>query len=187
VARHLAVLERALREGRELELTYFTEHSEQVSRRRVRPYAVAATPEGRYLIGHDSKREAVITFRVDHILRLRPTAARFERPPDFDPAPYVDGTGPGNQKRMDVVLRFDPSAAALARDQFPGARRLAGGAVLLRLKAWGGAAFYRFVLSWAGTCEVLEPESMREEVRAYAREIASAHEAKTPSAKERST
>ncbi len=174
-AHKLASLERAVHERREVELTYFTEWSEVVSRRAVRPYAVAATPEGRYLVGHDSKRDAVLTFRVDHILRLKLTARRFEPPPSFDPQPYVTGLGPGNQERTEVVLRFDAGAARLARDQFPNARPAPRGAVTVRLKVWEGAAFSRFVLSWAGSCEVLAPESAREAVRAYAREVAAAH------------
>jgi predicted DNA-binding transcriptional regulator YafY len=178
-ARHLAALERAVRECREVELTYFTEWSEVVSKRTVRPYAVAATPtpEGRYLIGHDSKRDAVITFRADHILRLRLTARRFERPRDFDPMPYVSGIGPGNQERTDVVLRFAAAAVPLARDQFPAARAAPGGGLTVRLKVWAGASFCRFVLSWAGACEVLEPLAVREGVREYARQVAAEHEA----------
>ena len=176
-ARHLAVLERAVREGREVELTYFTEWREAVSPRTVRPYAVAATPtpEGRYLIGHDSRRDAVITFRVDHILRLRLTPRRFERPRGFDPAPYVSGLGPGNQERTAVVLRFAAAAAPLARDQFPAARPAPGGGLTVRLKVWTGAAFCRFVLSWAGACEVLAPAAVRDGVREYARQVAEEH------------
>jgi predicted DNA-binding transcriptional regulator YafY len=141
----------------------------------VRPYAVAAAPEGRYLVGHDSRRDAILTFRADHILRLALTTRRFERPADFTPDPYVAGTGPGNQERTAVILRFDAAAARLARDQFPDARPGPAGSVVVRLKVWTGAAFYRFVLSWAGGCELLEPEAEREAVRDYARQVAAAH------------
>lgn len=177
-ANKIAALERAVRERRALDITYFTESSETVSRRVIRPYAVAAAPEGRYVIGHDSKRDAILTFRVDHVLRLRLTSQRFEVPAGFDARPYVDWKASPSPDRVEVVLRFDASAARLASDQFPGAKPTAGGGVIVRLPAWPGLALSRFVLSWAGACEVLEPESVRRDVREYAAEVAAAHGAR---------
>src|SRR5262249_58927566 len=109
-ARKLEVLERAMREGRAVEIVYFTEWSETVSKRVVRPYAVVAAPGGRYLVGHDSKRDTVITFRVDHIVRLRLTADRFTRPQDFGPAPHVHCKSPAN-RGLPAVLRVHASRA----------------------------------------------------------------------------
>jgi len=175
-ARKLEVLERAMREGRAVEIVYFTEWSETVSKRVVRPYAVVAAPGGRYLVGHDSKRDTVITFRVDHIVRLRLTADRFTRPQDFDPAPHVDWKSPAN-RGVPAVLRFDASAARLAKDRFPDAKPGPKGSLMVKVEAWPGASFCRFVLSWAGGCEVLEPESVRTAVAEYATEVAQAHDA----------
>jgi len=174
-AKKLALLERAVREGRAVVLTYFTDWSEAVSARTVRPYALIAAPGGRYLVGHDSNRNAVITFRIDHILRLRITAERFTPPADFDATQYVDWKSPGNPKQVQAVVRFDPGVAAQVLDQFPDARPGPGGSRIVRMSVWPGAAFYRFVLSWAGGCEVLEPATLRQEVRDYARQVAAAH------------
>jgi proteasome accessory factor B/proteasome accessory factor C len=175
-ARKLEVLERAMRESRAVEIVYFTESSESVSKRVVRPYAVITAPGGRYLVGHDSKRNDVITFRVDHVVRLRLTAERFVRPKDFDPTPYVDWKSPA-KRGVPAVLRFDASAARLARDRFPDAKPGPKGSLLVRLEAWAGPPFCRFVLSWAGACEVLEPETVRAAVAEYAAEVAAAHDA----------
>jgi proteasome accessory factor C len=175
-ARKLEVIERAMREGRAVEIVYFTEWSETVSKRVVRPYAVVTAPGGRYLVGHDSKRNDVITFRVDHVVRLRLTAERFTKPADFDPTPYVDWKSPAH-RGVPAVLRFDPSAAPLARDSFPDAKPGPKGSLLVRVEAWPGASFCRFVLSWAGGCEVLEPESVRQAVAEYAAQVAAAHDA----------
>jgi proteasome accessory factor C len=175
-ARKLEVIERAMREGRAVEIVYFTEWSETVSKRVVRPYAVVTAPGGRYLVGHDSKRNDVITFRVDHVVRLRLTVERFTKPADFDPTPYVDWKSPAH-RGVPAVLRFDPSAAPLARDSFPDAKPGPKGSLLVRVEAWPGASFCRFVLSWAGGCEVLEPVSVREAVAEYAAQVAAAHDA----------
>jgi len=174
-ARKLEVLERAMSENRAVEIVYFTEWSETVSRRVVRPYAVVTSPGGRYLVGHDSKRENVITFRVDHIVRLRLTSERFVRPADFDPTPHVDWKAPGNRGEP-ALLRFDASSARLARDRFPDAKPGPKGSLLVRVPVWPGASFCRFVLSWAGGCEVLEPQSVREAVADYAAQVAAAHD-----------
>jgi proteasome accessory factor C len=175
-ARKLEVIERAMRESRAVEIVYFTEWSETVSKRVVLPYAVVAAPGGRYLVGHDSKRNDVITFRVDHVVRLRLTAERFTRPEGFDPTPYVDWKSPAH-RGVPAVLRFDASAARLARDSFPDAKPGPKGSLLVRVEAWPGASFCRFVLSWAGGCEVLEPESVRQAVAEYAAQVAAAHDA----------
>lgn len=176
-ARKLEVLERAMREGRAVEIVYFTEWSETVSKRVVRPYAVIAAPGGRYVVGHDSKRDAVLTFRVDHVTRIRLTTERFTRPADFDPTPFVDWKAPGN-RGVPATLRFDAGAARLAQDQFPGGKPGPKGSLIVRMPVWPGAGFYRFVLSWAGGCEVVEPEPLREAVAEYAAQVAAAHDAR---------
>lgn len=175
VARHLTALERAVRDHLEVEMTYYSESGEKLSRRRVWPYRLRAAPEGRYVIGFDTGKRAIRTFRVDRIQRLKHTGTRFTLPEDFDESGEQPSAGAAGDRRVDVTLRFDPEVARLAMEQYRGAKEEKDGSVIVHLKIWPGPGFWRLVLSWAGHCEVLEPESEREAVRVYAEEIAAAH------------
>lgn len=173
VARHLTALERAVRERLEVEMTYYSESSEKLSRRRVRPYRLVASPDARYVIGYDPGRRGIRTFRVDRIQRLKVTAKSFPVPEDLDesderPSGTID-------RRIEVTLRFDSQVARLAMEQYRGAKQQTDGSVTVGLKIWPGPGFWRLVLSWAGHCEVIRPESEREAVRRYAEEIVAAH------------
>jgi proteasome accessory factor C len=174
-ARHLTSIERALRGHLEVEMTYYSESSERLSKRRVRPYHLVAAPEGRYLIGLDVGQRGIRTFRVDRIQRLKVTTKDFSPPEDFDAADEMPSAASQGERRLDVVLRFDPQVARSAKEQFRGAKEEKDGAVTVKLKVWPGPGFWRLVLSWAGNCEVLEPDSERRAVGDYAREIETAH------------
>jgi predicted DNA-binding transcriptional regulator YafY len=88
----------------------------------------------------------------------------------------VDWKAPGN-RGVPATIRFSGEAAPLARDQFPNGKPGPKGSLIVRLPVWPGAGFYRFVLSWAGGCEVIEPEPLREGVAEYAAQVADAHDA----------
>lgn len=166
VARHLRVLEQAVRERREIEMLYYSESSEAQGARRVRPWRIEVLPEARYLVGYDTGPRAERTFRVDRILKLRLTAVRFE-----PPAESAGRDGNADQ-RVPVVLRFDAAVARLAGEQFRGAQVRRDGSLEVTTRVWPGPGFCRFVLSWAGQCEVVGPEAQRQAVAAYARRVA---------------
>jgi predicted DNA-binding transcriptional regulator YafY len=173
VARHLRLLERAVRERREVEMLYYSEQSEALAARRLRPWRIEALPEARYVVGYDVGRRAERTFRVDRIQRLKLAAARFEPPAD------AGRSSAGEDRRVAVALRFDPPVARLAAEQFRSARRRAGGSLEVSTRVWPGPGFWRFVLSWAGHCEVVSPASERAAVAAYARRVARAYRLRT--------
>lgn len=170
VARHLSLLERALRERREVEMTYYSESSETLSERRVRPWRIEARPEARYLIAYDVTRRGERTFRLDRISRLKLTATRYDPPSGSEQARLRGQEDP----RVEVELHFDASAARLAGEQFPAGKPARDGSLRVRAKLWPGPGLYRFVLSWAGSCEIVGPPAERAAMAAYARRVAEA-------------
>ncbi len=168
VARSLGLLERAVRERREVEMSYFSESREALSNRRVRPWRIEASPEARYLVGYDVGRRDERTFRVDRMQRLKLTGTRFEPPSRRVPRAASE------DRRVAVELRFSAQAARLAAEQFRNGRRGRDSSLRVRTKVWPGPGFCRFVLSWAGQCEVVSPEAVRGEVAAYAQRLARA-------------
>jgi len=67
----VTTIERALQEGRDLELVYWTAGRNERTRRRVTPYWLERRREVPYLVGYCHHRQAERVFRVDRIERLR--------------------------------------------------------------------------------------------------------------------
>jgi predicted DNA-binding transcriptional regulator YafY len=107
-------LARAVRDGRQLAVVYWTASRDAVCRRVVDPYHLASIQGDWYLIAYCHLREDIRFFSPGRIRALEETGERFERPADFRIADFLDatfrvvrGTGPPRQVR----LRFAPEAA----------------------------------------------------------------------------
>src|SRR5262249_12944380 len=73
------------------ELEYYKENEDELSLRRVEPYALTNGREGWYLASFDPERDGVRHFRLDRIKRAAVTGEKFEPRPEVDPAAEVDG------------------------------------------------------------------------------------------------
>lgn len=94
----LQVLEEATGQGRTLEMEYDRGRGEGSSKRRFDPYGIVYWKGSWYTVGHCAYREELRSFRVDRIVRLRETEARFERPEGFSAKDFLLGNLlPGSQ------------------------------------------------------------------------------------------
>jgi proteasome accessory factor C len=168
--RWLATVRHALATATSVDLTYYSDGREAVSERRVDPYQLVLTERARYLVGYCHVRKAVLTFRVDRILRARRTTARFAPPVDFKVADYVGDRGK-DPTMVAVTVRFTADVARIALESYPGAKPAPGGAAVWKTRVWPTRAFYRQIVSWGGAAEVTAPADVREGVRAYARSV----------------
>lgn len=164
-------LDRAIRDGRQLELLYWTASRDETCRRVVDPYHLASVEGDWYLIGYCHLREEVRMFSPARIKEVRETEVRFERPADFRIADYLDagfrairGTGPPRHVR----LRFSPAVACYIRERrWHATQQLADqpdGGVVVTLRVNHMLEVKRWALSFGGDCEVLAPRELREEV-----------------------
>ena len=169
--RWLALVTRAIATRTALDLDYYSDGREARTERRVDPYRLVATESARYLIGYCHLRAAVLTFRLDRILRARRTTARFTPPADLEPRDYVGETPRDAASMVAVTVRFAPAVAQVALESYPGARAAEGGAVIWKTRVWPTFAFCRQIVGWGGGAEVIEPASVREQVRAYAQDL----------------
>ncbi len=78
----------AIRTGRRIRFAYQS-HDKIVSDREIEPYAVMHTDGRWYLIGHCLSREALRTFRLDHVTHLEMCTATFQPPTGFDAHRYL--------------------------------------------------------------------------------------------------
>jgi predicted DNA-binding transcriptional regulator YafY len=158
----------AIVERRMIELEYYKENEDELSLRRVEPYALTNGREGWYVASFDPERGGVRHFRLDRIKGVTVTDERFEPRPEVDPAAEVDGwlrTGEVQASRSARVW-VSPERARWAREARRVVDEWSDGAVVVELSFAGVDWLVREILKEAGDAAVLEPEDAREAVRA---------------------
>jgi proteasome accessory factor C len=149
------------------ELEYFKENEDEISERRVEPYALTNGREGWYVACFDLDRDAMRHFRLDRIKHAVVTAERFQPRPEVDPAAGVEGwlrTGEVEASRSARVW-VAPERARWAREARRVVEERADGSVIVELSFAGVDWLVREILREAGDAAVLEPEDAREAVR----------------------
>src|SRR5262245_19031979 len=167
----------AIAKRRVVELEYYKENEDELSLRRVEPYALTNGREGWYLASFDPERDGVRHFRLDRIKRAAVTGEKFEPRPEVDPAAEVDGwlrTGEVQASRTARVW-VSPERARWAREARRVVEERDDGAVVVELSFAGVDWLVREVLKEAGDAAVLEPQDAREAVRAAVRRIGEAY------------
>jgi predicted DNA-binding transcriptional regulator YafY len=151
-----------------VELEYYKENEDELSLRRVEPYALTNGREGWYVASFDPERDAMRHFRLDRIKRATVTDEKFEPRPEVDPAAEVDGwlrTGEVQASRSARVW-VSPERARWAREARRVVEEWSDGAVIVELSFAGVDWLVREILKEAGDAAVLEPQDAREAVRA---------------------
>jgi predicted DNA-binding transcriptional regulator YafY len=150
------------------ELEYFKQNEDEISKRRVEPYALTNGREGWYVACFDLDRDAMRHFRLDRIKHAVVTDEGFVPRPEVDPAAGVDGwlrTGEVEASRSARVW-VAPERARWAREARRVVEERADGSVIVELSFAGVDWLVREILREAGDAAVLEPEDAREAVRA---------------------
>lgn len=146
-----------------------------------RPYTLLVYRGGLYFAGWTSHRAAVRTFALDGFASVeRRRGERFEVPDDFAPSAIVgDAFGLIRGARTRVVVRFDATAAPYVRRRiWHASQRLddeADGSVRLTLDVEGTVELKTWLLGWGAQVEVIEPSTLRDEMRTAGEGIAARH------------
>jgi proteasome accessory factor C len=151
-----------------IEIEYYKENEDQLSPRRVEPYALTNGQEGWYVASYDPEREGVRHFRLDRIKQVTVTDERFEPRPEVDPAAEVDGWLRTGEVPASATARVwvSPDRARWAREARRVVEEWSDGSVIVELSFAGVDWLVREILKEAGDAAVLEPEDAREAVRA---------------------
>jgi len=156
---------------RTVAMRYRTGSTGAVSQRELDPYKVWYRAGALYVVGHDHKSGEVRTFAVDRIRAISVTARRFAAPADFDFDAYIGASfGVIAEPASRVRIRFEPRWTTYVEERtWHPSQRLEptpDGGLLLEMQAGGLAELRSWVLSFGGGAEVIEPETLRSEVRA---------------------
>jgi len=166
-----------------VELEYYKENEDELSMRRVEPYALTNGREGWYVASFDPERDGMRHFRLDRIKSAIVTKETFEPRPEVDPAAEVDGwlrTGEVQASRTARVW-VSPERARWAREARRVVEERSDGAVVVELSFAGVDWLVREILKEAGDAAVLEPDDGREAVRAAVDRLREAYDESSPS------
>ena len=154
----LAQVRRAAEEGVSIDIEYYSASRDEVTRRRVDPYAVFSSGGRWYLDARCHRVEGLRHFRVDRIESLQPTDARFAVPAGYEPGEVFD-PGPGT-RRATLLL---PGSARWMTDTMPVISVVdePEGRLRVELDVGGEAWLARLLLQAGPGSEVLAPEELR--------------------------
>jgi predicted DNA-binding transcriptional regulator YafY len=164
----------AIRERRRVRMRYRSRSQQEPAPRDVDPYKLVLRWGWQYCIGYCHRRQAPRTFRLDRILDLEVLDQTFAEPTDFNLQEYL-ATDPFFQPTVRARLRFGPEAALVAlnnRAYWESFEEQTDGAVLVTFAAPNLEAAAGVVLRIGFPAVIVEPEALRELVRAQARAIA---------------
>jgi predicted DNA-binding transcriptional regulator YafY len=138
--------------------------------RELDPYRVWYRAGALYVVGHDHLSNETRTFAVGRVRSIERTDQRFKVPASFDFDAWTGASfGVIHEPPMRVRILFDPRWADwVAERTWHPTQKLErkGRSLELTMEVGGAAEVRSWVLSFGAGAEVLEPEALREEVRA---------------------
>jgi predicted DNA-binding transcriptional regulator YafY len=177
---YLPLIQEAVWHNRRLRLTYRRGDGDWV-KRLVDPYGLVAKASVWYMVGYTSRM--ILTYRVARIQEAELTDSTFERQAGFNLADYWAkwrADFEARQNRYDVTVRVPPVGLLTLAQRFgDGIHRLveqitpdAAGCCTLTLTFESSEAACQQLLGLGTVVEVVQPEELRVEMLAKAREMA---------------
>lgn len=179
----LSLLTTMVVEGHEVEFKYTKAGSRKPELRRVQPLHLTWMENAWYLLSYDLRRKQYRTFVLSRMSNVLRTGRVFEKPEDFNPQELLKNSigifKGGEPERVRLHARGMAALLIKERSWHPSqqVKTLSGreGAeVEVTLTIAITPDLDRWIFSWAGEVQVLEPEPLRERIRAKAKEMAEA-------------
>ncbi|MCP4623413.1 MAG: transcriptional regulator [bacterium] len=166
------VSEAAIQKKR-LEIDYYTMSRKTKTRRKVAPYKIWFFDGTFYLIGDCGLRDDVRIFAMDRIKNLKLTDESFEMPEDFDIDEFMKSSfGVFHGEPVKVRVWFAAEIAEYIQEKIwhetQNIEPLPDGAIIFEAEVAGIAEIKFWILKWGAKARVIEPESLRQAVRAEA-------------------
>jgi len=150
----------------------------EISQRTIKPLGLVFKRGVWYVVAEDCNKEEYRTFRVDQILQVTLTNIMFVYPEDFSLEEHIgDSWGVfTNDEVQKVRLKFSPAVATRLKSvRYHRSQEiieeLPDGSVIIGLEVCGLIELKGWLLQWGSQVEVLEPESLRQELLNTAREL----------------
>jgi proteasome accessory factor C len=159
------LLSRAIAAHKLVELEYYKVNEDELTVRRVEPYALTNGREGWYLAAYDPGKEAVRHFRLDRVKRAELSSEGFKPRPDVVATETADWLRTGQVEASRTArVWVSPERARWARERWQVVEDWEDGSVVVEVSFAGTEWLVREVLKEAGDAAVLEPEDARQAV-----------------------
>ena len=163
----------AMLDNAEMELHYRKYMSEEEEVRHIRPYAVKEFAKRWYIVAYSGEASALRVYAMDRILALKPTGEKFKMPKGFQVDELFESSYgiylPEGDPPVLVKLRTTLREAAYLQDlplhpsqMFLGEK---DGYCLFALRVIPNPNFIMELVKHGERLEILEPESLREQVK----------------------
>ncbi|QMV41891.1 helix-turn-helix transcriptional regulator [Cohnella cholangitidis] len=164
----VARLRRAILERRKVAFGYLKAAAGTVDDRRsvrtVRPYGLSFILGSWLLVGYCELRQEIRHFRLSRMTELQDLEVTFSLPPDFSMSKYV----PANDRSIEVRVLASPAIADRVKESkfyFVASMEEVPEGVLVTLRVRDPEDVLHWVLGWGAEAKVLEPESLRSQIR----------------------
>jgi len=166
-------LNEAVLNGKYIEMIYFTMSRKQETRRKVAPYKIWFFDGTFYLIGHCLLRNSVRLFAIDRIKSLCLTDESFQIPEDFNTEDFMRssfGTFVGNLTIVKIHFETDIAGYIQERTwhESQEIEPQEDGSIIFKVTVAGTDEIKFWVLNWGAKATVLEPDSLRDEIKSEA-------------------
>jgi predicted DNA-binding transcriptional regulator YafY len=169
----------ACEESRSVRLRYQSASSQTEKDYQLNPYVIVIYSHSLYVIGESDDR--MRTFKVDRVSDVELLDEQFDRPEDFEAGGFLEhsfGVWQRGEKPFMVRIRFTAEAAKYVAGkrwfQHQTVDEQRDGSVILSAEISDSTAIRGWVCSFRGAAQVLEPQSLIDEVIADADAIRSA-------------
>lgn len=148
---------------------YHSFHDDTVRHFRIDPLCFFERDGGLYLFTRITRFDHIRVLAVERIEKLTLDGVTFVAPEEFDPQGYLEGSfSIIYDDPMDYRILFSADVARYIRERSWGREQTlienVDGSLVLELKTSGWLDVKKWILSFGPDAEVLEPETMREEV-----------------------
>jgi len=159
-----------------VEMVYFSMARKRETKRKVDPYRIWFFNGTFYLIGYCHLRKETRIFALDRIKMLHQTKEEFEIPEGFELEEFMGPSfGVFRGEPIKIKVWFAPDAAGYVKEKiWHESQRIHSnkdGSIILEIEVAGSEEIQRWIMTWGAMAEVLEPESLRDDIRAQAEAI----------------
>jgi predicted DNA-binding transcriptional regulator YafY len=164
-----------------IEIVYYTMSRRKETRRKVDPYRVWFFDGTFYLIGLCHMRSEVRIFALDRIKMLHQTKKTFKVPEDFNLDDFMGSSfGVYQGPPISIKVWFHPDVAGYIKEKiWHGSQKIHqqdDGSIIFEAEVAGTDEIRFWIMTWGSKAEVLQPESLREEIRMEAERMAGRYE-----------
>lgn len=164
-----------------VEIVYYTMSRKEQSQRRVNPYCIWYFKDAFYVIGYCHVRNDLRVFALDRIKELHLTDETFSMPESFDPEELMGSSfGIFKGAPTKVLIRFDPAVAGYIEEkQWHESQKLLknkDGSLTLEMVVAGVEEVKHWILTWGAKAEVVEPQSLRDDIIAESKALLERYE-----------